>query len=91
MINTHIVVTMTDTDFCDQIEQAIKNLLDQGRTEVKAHEIADETEIGAGDFQSPGQFIGWNLGFGACGDLDDVEWEIVQNENDSNCYRLHYR
>ena len=44
---------MVETDLCNQIKRATKDLLNEGKKVIKAREIAEKTDTEAGDFQSP--------------------------------------
>jgi hypothetical protein len=82
---------MVETEVCDQIESAIKSLLNEGNTVVEARDIAEKTEIESGDLPSPGHRVAVIRNYGHCPDFDEVGWEIISMEkgsNPSNEYRL---
>lgn len=79
---------MPENDFCNNIEQAMVELLNDGHVIVKSKDIARRADIRSGDFQSPAQKIGYSLAYGGCRNLDRVEWEIIAKDNRSNRYRL---
>lgn len=78
-------------DFCDKVERGMQKLLDNGKTMVKASEIANHGSIDDTTDRTAAGRVGYNLRFGMCNELDSVGFEIIVNDNQSNDYKLWWK